>query len=229
MKKIVWLTFFISGSIFAQKIDYNKIILPRNSESISIEERLVQLAWQNNPESEIARKNIGISEYQVNRAKWDWLNRVIISGNVNEFTIDQDNDRAQFFPRYNFAVNVPLGILIKQPIETKIARQQLYVEQEKLNVNKLQIRAEVLKRYETYKRDLQIANLIGEILSETKTLYDKVNQEIIDGLRPVDDSYDVSERLKNANIDKINADSKVNIAKLSVEEMIGIKLEEVIN
>lgn len=229
MKKIVWLAFFISGSIFAQKIDYNKIILPRNSESISIEERLVQLAWQNNPESEIARKNIGISEYQVNRAKWDWLNRVIISGNVNEFTIDQDNDRAQFFPRYNFAVNVPLGILIKQPIETKIARQQLYVEQEKLNVNKLQIRAEVLKRYETYKRDLQIANLIGEILSETKTLYDKVNQEIIDGLRPVDDSYDVSERLKNANIDKINADSKVNIAKLSVEEMIGIKLEEVIN
>lgn len=228
-KHILWALIIISSRSYAQKVDYNKVILPRASEQISFEERLVQLAWQNNPQSEILRKNIAISDYKVNRAEWDWLSRVVISGNVNEFTIDQDNERAQFFPRYNFALNLPLGVFAKQPINTKIARQELWVEQEKLNQHKLSIRAEVLSRYENYKRDRQVADLLTEVLSETKTLYDKINQEIVDGQRPVDDSYDISVRMKRARIDKISADAQVRISKLSLEEMIGIKLEEVIN
>ncbi|MEM9388895.1 MAG: TolC family protein [Bacteroidota bacterium] len=229
MKRVIWVIIIISNTVWGQKIDYNKVILPRNSGSISLEERLVQLAWQNNPASEIAQKNIGVSEYRVNIAKWDWLSRIVVSGNINEFTIDQENERAEFFPRYNFALNVPLGVFAKQPMETRMVRQQLYIEQEKLNQLKLEIRAEVLKRYENYKRDMKIADLLGEVLSETKTVYDNVKGQINTGQLVVGENYDISERFKRAQIDKIKADAQVKISKLSLEEMIGIKYEEVIN
>ncbi len=36
-----------------QSVDYNKIILPAGAANVSFEERLVQIAWMNNPLSEI--------------------------------------------------------------------------------------------------------------------------------------------------------------------------------
>ena len=46
--------FILPLAVFAQRVDYNKIILPVGATDISFEERLVQLAWQNNPASHIA-------------------------------------------------------------------------------------------------------------------------------------------------------------------------------
>ena len=230
LNKIGLLLLFSVNLAWAQKIDYNKIILPRSSEQISFEERLVQLAWQNSPKNEIARRDVEISYTEFTLEKWSWLNKITASGNLNEFTIDPGaNEDAQFFPRYNFSINVPLGIFLDQASETRIARQRIYVEQQKLNQQKLEVRTEVLKRYENFLRDQQVSDLLTEILAEVKTMYDKIDQDILDGIRPIDDRFAISERLKKANIDKIRADADTRISKLEIEEMIGIPLEEVLN
>ena len=43
-----------SLSAAAQNVDYNKIILPDGAVVVDLEEKLVQLAWRNNPQTKMA-------------------------------------------------------------------------------------------------------------------------------------------------------------------------------
>ena len=61
MKKII-LLLFVTANVLGQNVDYNKIILPDHVQSPDFAEKLVQLAWKNNPQNEVLRREIKISE-----------------------------------------------------------------------------------------------------------------------------------------------------------------------
>src|SRR5690606_1618627 len=123
MKKIIFLL-FVTTHVFGQSIDYNKIILPDHVQSPDFAEKLVQLAWQNNPLNEVLRKEIKAGEYQVKRNAGDWLDIIQLQGNLNEFTIkgEENSNRAAFYPRYNIRAAISLGMFVTVPLTTKIDR-----------------------------------------------------------------------------------------------------------
>jgi len=75
MKNLLILTFgalVFCLPIHAQQIDYKKIILPDGITNLSVEERLVQLAWKNNPEVKAVQHDVNASQYDVKIAATRW-------------------------------------------------------------------------------------------------------------------------------------------------------------
>src|SRR5436190_18721624 len=114
MKKTVFLSIALFGSLctFAQtEVDYNTIILPTNASNLSFEEKLVQLAWRNDPNNSQVIKQSSVARYTLKQAQWTWLDYITVRGNLNEFTLNPSrdvNDRANFYPRYNFGIAITL-------------------------------------------------------------------------------------------------------------------------
>ena len=52
----------------AQKVDYNAIIVPNLASQIEFEEKLVRLAWNNDPESEAIRRSVKLAEQELRAA-----------------------------------------------------------------------------------------------------------------------------------------------------------------
>ena len=124
---IILTAFFIDAK--GQAIDYNTIILPSNIKNISVEEKLVQLAWENNPNNKIEYNNLIIAQKSISITHADWLDIFRITGNLNEYNIDPSavDGRNNFYPRYNFGATINLGMLISTPAKTSIAKLEYQI------------------------------------------------------------------------------------------------------
>jgi outer membrane protein TolC len=218
---------------YAQEINYNTIILPANATNISIEEKLVQLAWRNNPENHIVNYNTEIADYELKKAKWNWLDPLGFRGNLNEFTLNPDtsdpNDRAQFYPRYNFSLLFTFNFFAQTPIEIKKRKLLVDVAEENVNAKKLDIRAQVLTLYQRYllakaKLELQ-RNTEQESFANKKFIEDKFKN----GQEDVQSYNNILERYSNQKLRLLEVETEFKLAKISLEQVIGVRLEDVIS
>jgi len=235
MKKLVSLLILLVqiGICYGQAVDYNKIILPDNAKDVSIEERLVQIAWKNNPASAMAKNNVSIAEYQLKRVQWSWLDHVTISGNLNEFTIkgrDEENpqSRNNFYPRYNIGASFRLSSFAQTPLDVKVAREQVQNSNELVNQLKLQLRADVLKRYNAYKASLDVYTLQSEAFRDLDTGF-KLTEEKFDKGEASTDQYNAArERRDGQRLRMLNAEQDYLMSKIDLEELLGLKVEEIL-
>ncbi len=232
MKKLI-ITFLLSQItlvIYAQRIDYNTIILPKSAEGISFPERLVQLAWQNNPANRIVEYQTEVSKREVTLARWDWLNNIGFQGNLNEFVLDNSstNDlQAQFFPKYNIFATISLGTFVKTPTEIKKRKYAEYVSQEEVKQQKLAIRAEVLRRYYNYQTNKELFNIEVQALEDSRSTYDLFEQKFQNGEATLAEYNTALGYYNGQRSKKIMAQGNLNQAKATLEEIIGVKIEDV--
>jgi len=229
MRYIIFL-FFVSRAFFilAQSVDYTMIILPDNINEVEFEEKLVRLAWKNYPLNKISLIEQERSENNLNKASWNWLNRITISGNLNEFTINPDNfERSQFYPRYNFNVTIPLGVFVDQANDARIARNNVAIESEQVNQQKLTIRAEVLMRYEDYKRNIEVLKLRTKTNDDIGVDFALSKQKFQSGVIGIDEYNNVVEAYNRSQEGVILSQSALKVSKIRVEQLIGVKLEDV--
>jgi len=231
MRQLFVLLFSLSsGTIYAQSIDYNKIILPAGITNIEFEEKLVQLAWKNHPSNQVLYTNLQIAKHDTKIASAEWLNTIRITGNLNEFTIDQSdpNDiRAQFFPRYNFGIQIPVGIFTATSNQVKKGKQLEQVAQSNIDVQKLAMRAEVLKLYNQYLMYREIFNLKSQELEEASSNFVLLEQRFKAGQEQYDKYTAGQSVLNKVKIERIQAQTNYLNSKLELESYIGLNLEEV--
>src|SRR5687767_6215319 len=105
MHKLVLL--FISVTLCCSLVAQNRSSAGRSgnyrdtSRFADIREKLVQLAMQN-PEFEIADRNVSIAQYQLQSAKGDWLSFLQPQVNINPNTLYPPLiDNQQFYPIWN--------------------------------------------------------------------------------------------------------------------------------
>lgn len=215
-------------TVHAQSVDYNKIILPERVQSADFGEKLVQLAWKNHPTNEIYRRDVTIAQYQVNHSAADWLNMITLQGNINEFNIkEQDNNVPVFLPRYNFGLIVPLGIFVKNPNETKQNRQKFVIAQEQVNAQKLEVRRIVLKAYNDYLLAEKVFKIQSQQFSDTESNLKLIEQRFKRGETNFEVYTSSQAELNRASIAMLQADRDFKNAKLDLEQLIGIRLEDV--
>lgn len=224
------LGFLINGFVQAQEIDYNKIILPSNAKDVSIEERLVQIAWSNHPKVNMAENDSYIAEKKLSREKSAWLDLVKIQGNLNEFTIDPDplNPRSTFFPRYNFGIAFTLGTFSTIPLDVKVARTNLKNEQESINILKLQLRAEVLSKYFDYKANLEMFNMQKQSMADTEAQYKLIETKFKNGESMISELNSAKDRYDSQRIKLITIENNYNQSRIALEAVIGISLDSVL-
>ncbi len=234
MKRILILSIFFVASpvilVSGQDVDYNTIILPSGASDISFAEKLVRLAWENNPANRILESQYKISDIQIDQARWEWLDNFRIAGNINEFTINPDQDildRNVFFPRYNISGMVSLGYFVNIPLAVKEKKEELNITRYTIDQQKLAIRAEVLRRYEEYLKTREILKVESEAQEDLFSALSLVEQNFRNGTATIEEYNGVLEKYNNQRIRKITAQGNFNQAKISVEELIGIRLEDV--
>jgi outer membrane protein TolC len=211
----------------AQSVDYNKIILPERVQSADFGEKLVQLAWKNHPTNEIYRRDVEIAQYQVGKSAAEWLNMITLQGNINEINIKSDPNVPVFLPRYNFGLIVPLGIFVKNPNETKQNRQKLVIAQEQVNAQKLEVRRVVLKSYNEYLLAEKVFKILSQQFSDTESNLKLIEQRFKRGETNFEVYTSSQADLNRASIAMLQADRDFKNAKLDLEQLIGVKLEDV--
>ncbi len=219
---------WVSFSAHAQNIDYNKIILPERVQTTDFGEKLVQLAWKNHPTNEILRHEIVIAQYQVRKGAGEWLKMITVQGNLNEYNINEpDGNIPVFFPRYNFGVLIPLGNFVSIPNETKQNRQRLSIAQEDLNAQKLEVRRVVLKAYNEYQLREKIFKIQSQQFSDIESNFKLVEQRFKNGELTFENYTASQTDLNRASILLLEADRDFKNTKLDLEQLIGVRLEDV--
>jgi outer membrane protein TolC len=229
MKKII-LLLFVTANVLGQNVDYNKIILPDHVQSPDFAEKLVQLAWKNNPQNEVLRREIKISEYQVKKNAAEWLDIIGLQGNVNEFTLNpsaDENNRADFYPKYNIRAAITLGMFVAIPLNTKMDREQVAIANAQLDARKLEIRNIVMKTYNDYLLAEKIYKIQAQLFSDIENAHKILEQKFKNG-ETTFESYNTSQgSYSRASITLLGAETDYKNIKLDLEKLIGLSLEDV--
>jgi len=220
----------ISSAAWAQQVDYNKIILPDYTKSPDFSERLVQLAWRNHPNNEVFRREVDIGRYATKQSTAAWLDIFRATGNLNEFTINPQSDvfgRSAFWPRYNVSASISLGQFVSIPMQTKIARAKAVQAQANLNAQKLAVRNAVLKAYNEYLMREEVFKVQSQLLLDNETAHKLVEERFKNG-ETTFEAYSASlATYSSMNVAKMDAEKNFNNAKLDLEQLIGMRLEDV--
>jgi outer membrane protein TolC len=221
---------FVTANVLGQNVDYNKIILPDHVQSPDFAEKLVQLAWKNNPQNEVLRREIKISEYQVKKNAAEWLDIIGLQGNVNEFTLNpsaDENNRADFYPKYNIRAAITLGMFVAIPLNTKMDREQVAIANAQLDARKLEIRNIVMKTYNDYLLAEKIYKIQAQLFSDIENAHKILEQKFKNG-ETTFESYNTSQgSYSRASITLLGAETDYKNIKLDLEKLIGLSLEDV--
>jgi outer membrane protein TolC len=226
---IVPVLLLINISVFAQnaKPSIRDSISPSfGRDTLDIREQLVNLAIQNSSQ-EIDDANIKIAEYNLRKAKNSWFDNITIAGNVNEFSLT-NSTVATYFPRYNFGIQVPLGVFSRHTNDVKIAQQVVNINNIQRDQKVKALRREVLSRYETFLEKKDLLRIEKETVEEVKTTYIKAKVDYSNSTINLDKLTDTY-RSYNDELQKVRtADKNYTIAYLELEELVGFHLKDLL-
>jgi len=219
---------------WAQKVDYNKIIAPESSSGMSMEERLVQLAWQNNPSSAMAKGNVAFAQYGLKTVKTEWATQFGVNGNLNEFTIkgfngdDDPLSRANFYPRYNVYVHIPLASFIQRPNQRRAAETRVGYAQDEMNLMKLDLRARVLKIYAQYKQNKEVHDIRTKAQEEESDLFNLIETKFEKNQITVQEYLQAAKSRTEQKVQVALAKSVLDQSEIDLEQIIGVPLRDVL-
>ena len=240
MKKILsaLLALSIQFSVFSQQLDFNKVVVPIDSRARTFEDFLVQLAWMNNPENNVLAKEVDIAKVELKIQKWEWTDNLEALLNYNEAHFIKDfqiggsetqNDpiiQSLIYPRFNFGARIPLGTILNHKKEKRIKEIKIGISEDNLNQKKLEIRAKTLERYQDYLLSKEILTNRTQAQEETSQTYQLMSSLFNNGQAKLDEYNSASTAYFNSKEQTLKAKSEVAIAKIKLEEMIGISLED---
>lgn len=193
-----------------------------------IKEKLVKLALKNNEEITQADANIRISEIARKKANSSMLSSVNVGANANEFVIN-NSPQANFFPKYNLGVSIPLDIFAKNKAEKQTANQMITINTAQKDIIEKNIRAKVLILYETYKEKKQIVELQKMAMEDDIAAYEKAQQDYADNIITLEDVSKIYKASVNEKSILATKQKEFNISVIELESAIGTTLAKALN
>jgi len=194
---------------------------PLESEE-QIKAKLIKLALKNAQMTE-ADANINIAEIARNKANSTLLSSVNVGANVNEFVIN-NSPAANFFPKYNFGLTVPLDIFSKNKAEKKTADQMIIINKSQKEQLESIIKAKVLIQYEEYKEKKELVELQKIAMEDDIAAYERAQNDFKNDditLEELNKIFKVSIAEKALLTSK---EKELNIAIIQMEGLIGMAL-----
>ncbi|MBI1193477.1 MAG: hypothetical protein GC205_09905 [Bacteroidetes bacterium] len=220
--------------VSAQSVDYNKIIPPPEATDVTFPERLVQLAWQNYAVNRAFDLDVESAEAAIRLTKLGWWELVTLQLNINSRTISSigqfeapEGDN-QFFPWYNVGVSLSPSKFFTIPAKIKIAEFDYEKSGQALNAQKLRLRAETLTRYEIYKHNLETVKMVSENFEIANSTFILIREKFNKGEATLTDFNAANSARIGSLTGKLGAEMQFSLAKISLEELLGMKLEEVV-
>lgn len=218
----------LTTPLWAQQTDYDAIIQPLDAKARDIAEYMVQLAWLNSPEAHIAESGLLNARSENKNTRKEWMRDVNASFNFNETNLrGADTLGNVFFPRYNFGLTLNLYNILSQKEKNNIGKRRVDIAEERINQRKREIRAEALTRWAGFR-------LAREIIKERSTVEQELNnnfiliQQLYKGDEATLEQYTTtSAAYYQAREARIRAQTEFDQAKIKLEEIIGLRWEQV--
>lgn len=156
--------------------------------------------------------------------QFSWAENLKASFNINEGNINPGENVNIFFPRYNFNVTMSLGTFISTPLKAKQARGGLAIADAELNQRKLVLRAETLRRYQNYLTQVELLNLKTNAAESLWSTYLQVEENYNNGRATLSEYNLALYTYNKAKEDKIIKENDLYVARISLEELIGVPL-----
>lgn len=214
--------------LWAQRTDFDKIIQPTDKRAHDFSEVLVQLAWINNPKYEGMQTDSRAERENIKLAQKSWLDGVSASFNINQGNL-QPASQNSFFPVYNFSASFNLGTILKTNHHVRAAKERLRKVEHNIDQEKLQLRAEVLSRYRNYLYAIEMVKLRTQALEDLRSSYMLAKNNFEKGTASFRTYIEAANAYNNANAEKVSAEHQLALARIEIEEIIGVKLDEVEN
>lgn len=194
-----------------------------------IREKLVQLALQN-PEFEIADRNVAIAHYQLSAAKGDWLGLIQPALNLNSVTIDQTiNPGGQiFFPLYNVGIGLPLNFFSQKKNNVKVAREKIFIAEAEKNERYRRIRREVLTAYEDYNMYRSMLEIQNQVSQDQKLETMQAEKDFEDNLIEQTAYKRATDAYNATQMRTFELQRNFLVSKYILEQMIGVDIDDVI-
>jgi outer membrane protein TolC len=196
---------------------------------MDIRERLVQLALQN-PNYEIADRQVAIANYQLKKAKNGILSKLNANFNANEYTLKLKKAPGDnlLFPLFNFGVSVPFDILTSRKSEINIAKENLGAVEASKNQRFREIKAEILSKYEDYLMFKQKLEYESQIAQDAEAIFLQAEKDFSDNIIKQED-YNKAYRDRTEEKTKLaEIVRNFNVVKIEIEKMIGIPFDELL-
>jgi outer membrane protein TolC len=223
--------FLIALLLFFQNAEAQMPLYRPDSLRINnIREKLIQLAMQN-PTYEMADHAAQGASYQIKIAKSAYLGMLSFQGNVNEFTISKPTYQGvqvpYYYPRYNLALNIPFNIFTTTPNNVKIAKENYDMFTAAKNEKFREIKADVLTKYENYLLAKQLVELQGKITQGEYATLKRAESDFAENLIKLDEVERVQKVYINEQVKSLTLQRDLSLAKIEIEKVIGVKIEEV--
>jgi len=193
-----------------------------------IKEKLVKFALANDPNLVAADANIRVSEIARKKANTSMLSAVNLGANANEFVIN-NSPAANFFPKYNIGVSIPLDLLARNKAEKRTASAMIDFNTAQKQAVQNDIRAKVLTLYETYKEKKQIVELQKMGMEDDLAAYEKAQQDYAENIITLEDVSKIYKASVNEKSILATKQKEFNIAVIELEAAIGVPLSKALN
>ncbi len=218
--------FFVSGSLFAQNLDYENVIPAETTKPRSFEAYLVQLAWLNTPENRVVEAEKEVATLERKKEKFNWFEQAGASMNVNPTNnVTVVGETEYFLPGINYGVSLNIGGLLTGGLDRKIADQNIKIADANINQQKLLIRSQVSKAYQKYKLANQILKSRYDAEEDLAAAYTIVSELFKKNRAEVDDYTSASSAYFAAVEQRQAAEADIEFAIIEMEELIGVEWE----
>ena len=122
---------------------------------------------------------------------------------------------------------IRLVIILTTPFNVKTAKQELEITKNDVAEYNLTLSTEVKRRYITYIQALKMVQIASKAAVNAQSDVTLIKYRFERGEVTLSEYNSTLDRLGTQNLSKIQAEGNLLVAKASLEELLGVKLEEV--
>jgi len=193
-------------------------------------EKLIATAKQNYPLVKIKQQQSIIAQNTYKQARVSWFDMVSFSyiySPQNSINLAATSVITTLFSGYQFAITFNVGQFLERPYTIRNAKVNYDISQLEQQQYNLNIELEVKTRYFNYLRQMGILRLRTRTSQDAESTISQIKHQFEIGTATIDDYTKATVNFAENNQAKLDAEAGMLIAKASIEEIIGKKLEEI--
>lgn len=182
-----------------------------------------------NADLKVLDKQIEAGKYEWSTNKFSLLNNISANFNLNELNLKPRDEQTNiFYPRYNFQLTMPIGNFFTKPMQTKKAKAQYEEMKFRKETAARDLKIAVLSAYQDYSLQKYLLGIQDAIIQDEAESFDEVERKFKNNSVTIEQFSAASRRLTETLIQRVNVLRNLNVAKYTIEGLIGMRLEDAI-
>jgi outer membrane protein TolC len=189
-------------------------------------DKLIATAKKNYPEVKIRQAQINAAKATLTQSKVMWLDAFTgsyIYSPRNSLNLTNPT----FFNGYQISISVNLGTLLSKPFATRVAHENVNIAQYQQQQYSLSIEASVKRLYFTYLEAQADLRNRARAVTDGEIAVKQLKYTFQKGETTFHDYNEALTSLYNQNSFKVQSELAMLTSKANLEEILGVKLEEV--